>query len=642
MVNFYINNFFSEKGPLSKVFDNYEERPGQVKLARAIDKAIKDEVHLVAEAPCGTGKSMAYLAAALHNRAQETMGSPIVIVTANIALQEQLFYKDLPLLERVLERKIDYALLKGKNNYLCEERFGELAGQSLFAKSAEEQLVIEWAGQTKTGDVSELGRALGAEPSPALWSQVCGSQEECSNCKAAECFAYQARERARGAEVIITNYHVLFTHLQLLHDSGGSASILPYFSILICDEGHEMADVARSFAQVVTSEANIKQLATSALQQADEDVFYQLRDAADKYFDDVRDYAHSPRYDKIITEPSYADGEPLIQALRAHNEVWQRIAKGGGLDETTKKTVYRRLKRGKLALKRFELTSRMSDDSYVYWLEGQEQRADANKMKILAKPKEVSGFLRWHLFDKTKTVVVTSATLVTDGGFDFIKRELGVVGRELEVESPFDFRRQMLFVVPRMDSDPGDEDFVHEMLEEMSYILEDTQGRALGLFTSYRNLDYAKELLDCDYTVLCQGDKPKAQLLEDFLADRHSVLLGTKSFWQGVDIPGDSLTCLLIDKIPFPPPTDPIIAAMEHEGRDWFYEHSLPRAITALRQGFGRLIRSRQDVGVVVIFDRRVIAKGYNEAIFSSLPECRIERNPQRIRRFLRSRGVLT
>jgi ATP-dependent DNA helicase DinG len=653
---YYLRDTFGDNGHFARAFPGYERREGQLRLTVAIHNAFHGGYNLLAEAPCGTGKSMAYLIPAIEHA---TPDHAVIVVTANIALQEQLIYKDLPELQRVLGRDIKFGLIKGKQNYLCQSRFDEWLAQQtgLYGANDEEAAeIIEWGKETETGDVTELGVRLDKEPDRNTWSRICGDSDECKGCKDAGCFSYKAREEAAGSQVIVCNYHVLFAHLNLVRATHGRAGLLPPLKLLVCDESHEMADIAREFARISVSEGGIQALCTEALRKQNAEVYEALKNTAKGFFHDVRVFAEGDDYRYLIKQPNYADASDLIQALIEHNMVWEQVLEGiPGKDakqRAFKKTLKRRIRRGQKATTQLQLVTSLEDENFVYWIEGHDdgRRGRRGKKKeplrIQGKPKSVAKHLQEVLFSKTSSVVLTSATLTTNDTFKFIRRELGIKGKVLAVDSPFDLDEQSMLVVPRLDSAPNDDTFIEDVVEELEPLLHETNGRALGLFTSYRNMQKAYEgllIADLPFKILMQGDQPKTQLLKEFFEDTHSVLLGTKSFWQGVDIRGEALTLLFIDKIPFPPPSDPVIAAMDEDpNENAFWDHSIPRATIALRQGFGRLIRSRTDAGVCVIFDRRLLTKGYGDKMLASLGDFKVHTRTTKIYRFLDKHGLVS
>ncbi|MCC6311599.1 MAG: DEAD/DEAH box helicase family protein [Trueperaceae bacterium] len=629
----YIEGIFGAGGLLARRFPGYETRPGQVALARAVDAAFTDGEHLLAEGPCGTGKSIAYLTPAVHHAVAH--GKKVVIATANIALQEQLVGKDLPLLAEVLPEPFTFALMKGKNNFLCESRLYEGQVNALFCDfyepDEEEQYaaICAWARGTETGDVSELS----FRPRPGLWRKLCGDVEECDGeqCRKAECFAWQARERAKDAHVVVTNYHLLFAHLQVRAETGLDL-ILPAFDLAVCDEGHETAEIARDFFGFRVTEGALRRLVRPLLRADAGALASQIQVAAAAFFETVQTYARSPRYKARLKEPGFVDGGPVLAALDAHQRFWS-AREAAAEDEEQARRIARRLARAGSLRARIEAALRLDDENFVYWIAEDEH----GRVILAGKPIDVAPYLREELFAKTESVVVTSATLTTGGTFDFVRQQVGIEGgRELAVESPFDFREQVLLVVPEMACEPNSPSFAGEMGLELARVLDLVGGRTLGLFTSYRNLHAVHErIAGTGHRILIQGDRPRTQLVREFTEDIASVLLGMTSFWTGIDVPGESLTCLAIDRLPFPTPDDPVMDAICERDKRWFARHSIPRAVIALRQGFGRLIRARTDHGVVVIFDRRLIEKPYGKVFLRSLPECRRSRKLESIARFL-------
>lgn len=629
----YLRRIFSKEGLLSQRFKGYEPRRGQVRMAQAVDAAFRDKQHLIVEAPCGTGKSLAYLAPALHH----AKDGPVVVCTANIALQEQLFAKDLPLLESVLGHPISFALLKGKNNYLCQDRFDEWCANGAPKGGRDYKAIIKWARKTQDGDVNQLGRALNATPSNAYWQEINGSPGECKSCKKNACWSHRARKRARRASVIICNYHVLFAHLQLKAETGQDI-LLPPLSHVIFDEGHEVADIAREFSKVQVSREQVVQIGNKQLENVAPDVHAYLLEETWQFFDAVLDYEQSRHYNKIIRKPNFVPGEGLVAALRATQDVWAKLfeeAKRIDADEGEIKTLNRRLSRVTNALSSLVRVLEFSAPNFVFWIE----TVKRDKVSLHGKLIEVGTWLKEALFDQVNSVVVTSATLTTHGNFRFIQKELGSSSKELIVESPFDFSKQARLIVPRMRFEPTHREFVKSLSGAMRAVITRSGGRTLALFTSYKNLRAAREELDdLPFRILTQGDMPRTQLVEEFLADTSSVLFGTKSFWAGVDVTGESLSCLIIDKLPFPSPNDPLVAAFERDPRkNVFVDYSLPRCVMALRQGFGRLIRSRTDRGIVVICDTRIASKRYGAGMLRSLPAAPVGRDTRIIEAFLAS-----
>jgi ATP-dependent DNA helicase DinG len=620
---------FGKKGLLSRKFLSFEYRQGQVSLAEAIDKAFSNGENLIAEAPCGIGKSFAYLIPAIHYAKAEN--KKVVVATANITLQEQLCEKDLPFLAKVLPVKFSFSLLKGLNNYLCRDKLcegaeelkqGELfQGVPLSGLKKEFLRISEWAGKTKIGDVSELP----FEPQDVVWSKVsCGSEEctgkECPFHKL--CFGLLARKKARESDIIVCNYHILFSHLSIKAETGEDI-ILPRYSYLVCDEGHEIADIAREFWGLRLSPYSVNRIRKGARLAGYSDLYDKLKEESDLFFDRVKSYAMSDKYHIRLRTPNFVDGQRFLQLLTEYQDVLKKGLKSLQGDESQKEQA-NALRRYVNLTKSYCFSLRellcLDNKNAVYWIEFDSRDNPILQSKII----DVSNVLSKYLFSACESVIVTSATLATGKGFDFIKREVGARGcKELIVDSPFDFKRQALLITPSVKSDPNDETFPDEISEIIRSAIESLGGRTMVLFTSYKVLERVAKLLqaNCRANLLKQGDLSRKKLLEEFRRDEGTALLATKSFWQGVDIPGEALSCLIIDKIPFEPPDDPIIDAIREKGDD-FNEYNLPRAIIGLRQGFGRLIRTKNDKGVVILLDPRLETRGYGKRILASLPLC--------------------
>lgn len=630
----YIEEVFGATGYLAKKFSGYTPRPGQVALARAVDAAIRDGEHLMAEGPTGTGKSIGYATPATYHAAHG--GKRVVIATANIALQEQLVRKDLPLLAEVLPWKFTFALLKGKNNFLCLDRFyeaeskGELELYDDPADAERQRAIIDWARATKTGDVSELP----FEPPSRLWRRFSVSADDCKDADChfyEECHAVRARAAAAEASVVVTNYHILFAHLQV-KEATGEDLVLPPFDIAILDEGHKAADIARDFFGFRITAGAMRWVGrllskTGGAKPADK-----LSTETERFFDRLLALRRSPTY---RTRLRHADAVPWSTLHGALREAASAYAAAS--EETTdidlRGELRRALRRAETLAGQLEAAMTLADAGSVYFIEEDVK----GRATLCAKPIEVADQLRRTLFDETHSVTVTSATLTTGGSFDYIARELGVDRpREVVAESPFQWNEQAVLVVPEGMPEPNDPSFPAAVASTFAEIIDLARGRTLGLFTSYRNLNATYQRVTGNgHRVLKQGDMPRSALIEEFRRDVGSVLLGTESFWAGVDVPGESLSCVVIDRLPFPTPDDPVLDAITERDRSWFTTYSVPRAVIAFKQGFGRLIRTTTDRGVVVVLDKRIVTKPYGRLFVQSLPDVLKSRRLDSIRRFL-------
>ncbi|MBN1773204.1 MAG: DEAD/DEAH box helicase family protein [Deltaproteobacteria bacterium] len=630
----YIDEVLGATGYLAKKFSGYMPRPGQIALARAVDAAIRDGEHIMAEGPTGTGKSIGYATPATYHAAQS--GKRVVIATANIALQEQLVRKDLPLLAEVLPWGFTFALLKGKNNFLCLDRFYEAESKGeldLFDDPADVDLqraIVDWARATNTGDVSELP----FEPPPRLWRRFSVSADDCkgSDCHFYdECHAARARAAAAEANVVVTNYHLLFAHLQV-REATGEDLVLPPFDIAILDEAHKAADIARDFFGFRVTAGGVRWVGRLLSKTGDTKLADKLTSEADRFFERLLALRRSPSYKTRLRQPHPVPWSELHGAL--HEVARGYTAASEEAADTDERAELRRaLRRAETLAEQIEAAMTLADSGAVYFIDEDTK----GRATLCAKPIEVADRLRRTLFGATHSVTVTSATLSTGGSFNFIASELGVPEpRAIIADSPFRWEEQALLIVPEGMPEPNDPSFPASVASTFSEIIDLARGRTLGLFTSYRNLNATyQRVAGNGHRVLKQGDMPRTALIEEFRRDVGSVLLGTESFWAGVDVPGESLSCVVIDRLPFPTPDDPVLDAITQRDRRWFTNYSVPRAVIAFKQGFGRLIRTVTDRGVVVVLDRRLVTKPYGRLFTDSLPNVLKSRRLDSIRRFL-------
>lgn len=639
-VNDYLSEVFGDGGLLAARFPGYEMRRGQVALARMVDEAMRCGRHLFGEGPCGTGKGVAYGVPAVHHARHRD--KRVVIATANIALQEQLFTKDFPLLRDILPDEFTFSLLKGRGNYLCIDRMRESEARGDLTDPYDSDLdrqleeVFSWAAGTHTGDVSELPFV----PHFRVWSKFSVSSDECKGdaCRFRdECYAEAAKEVARRSDIVITNYHLLFAHLAVRMETAQDL-VLPPFDLLVLDEAHEAAEIARDFFGFSLSETGVKRLANRAADLGGKDLAAQIRREAETFFHKAAVFARSPMYRRRLRTPSFIDASGLVHALSRLSAIALE-AEGDETREREDRATARNV--GRLAtttIQRVTEAIGQEDAGKVYWIE-----VDAKgRARIKAKPIDVSGLLRSALFDSTESVTLVSATLAVAGSFEFVKRELGAPDDALEIiaESPFDFERQALLVVPGDIPDPRDDDFVDAGVSIFRKVIDQCNGRTLGLFTSYKNLEaFYGRVRGNGHRVLRQGEMPRTELARVFKEDVGSVLLGTDSFRTGIDVPGEALTGLIIDRLPFPNPEDPVVDAICERDARAFHNYLVPKAVIALRQGVGRLIRSRKDIGVVVILDRRIAAKSYGSRFLRSLPPMLTTRRVENVARFLKEAG---
>ena len=626
-----IESYFGPGGLLEQKSRDYEIRAGQIEMAQAVDRAITEKRHLSIEAPCGIGKTYAYLIPAIEHAI--ATDSRVVVCTANIALQEQIVEKDLPGLAKIMPKKFTWALIKGINNYLCLDRFEETSKELMHVSFDRKELrhfqkIQEWAEETKSGDLSDLD----FEPEDAVWNRVNGVSELCngSQCRFYEdCFAMDARRRLRGAQVIVTNYHLFFAHLRVKAFGAGDV-ILPSASTIICDEAHDMADIARDFFGMRLTPFSITMLVRGANHLKRGAIAERLRLASRTFFGRVRDTEA-----RRLRKPGWINPDELLRAIGEYQAVL-KDAKAATEDEEEIDKIGKFSGAAEHYVETLMRFIQLDDPNSVYWAE-----KDDRASRLFARVIDVSEILREQLFKSTSTVILTSATLTANGEFGFVKRETGAQdATEMRVASPFDHREQQILVVPKMKGLPNDPAFPQEMSGHINRIIKFLGGRTMCLFTSYKNLELCAAAAESTgVKILRQGDKPRSKLLKEFRRDEGTALFATSSFWQGVDIPGEALSCLVIDKIPFMNPGDPLLEALQERDPQSFSNYSLPKAILDLRQGFGRLIRRRSDRGVVVIFDTRLFTKSYGAEVLGSLPDCRVTRDLDELEKFFKSAG---
>jgi ATP-dependent DNA helicase DinG len=625
-----IDAFFDASGPLAVCVDRYERREPQVAMARAVAKVVLETGVLLAEAGTGTGKTLAYLAPAAISEKR------VVVSTGTRNLQEQIFFKDLFLLGRALGRPVSAALLKGQENYLCARRLAAFLSSPLvlgFAPRDVERLA-SWAGTTGTGDRAEIDW-LGDE-SP-LWREVCSTAETRmgQRCPVFDgCFVTRARLVAQRAQMVIVNHHLYFADLATR--ARGAGGILPRHDVVVFDEAHLVEDVATEFFSMKVSSGRIDRLLDDVVKTVlaafrDDEIAARhqklakrARSASARFFSSFR------HLDAGRTRLDFRDSDPATQQayhkLDAAIDAVESSLRGlPSRDETIEHAAQRcrdvRVDLGEI------LESRDGGRSFVRWVE-----VKTRSIALGASPIEVAEPFREGVLFRIPSVVMTSATLSTGGDFGFLRSRLGIdfEAEELSFPAPFDYERQARLFVPRHLPDPRDDRFFDLAAAEALRLIRITCGGALVLSTSTRGMQALHRGFDGQVPgpLFVQGDAPKSTLLERFTEDPTSVLVATTSFWQGVDIAGDALRLVVIDKLPFASPQDPITEArirrIEEAGGSAFNEYQVPQAALALKQGFGRLIRTRHDRGVVAVLDKRLWTKGYGRVFLGSLPPCPI------------------
>jgi ATP-dependent DNA helicase DinG len=615
----------------------YEHRAGQLEMAETVHDAFEGHHHAIVEAGTGTGKTLAYLLPAICS------GRRVVISTATKSLQEQLFTKDIPFLQKHFAPELKVAVMKGRANFLCRSKLHAMADTPML-KGMEEmdefRQIREWSKLTETGDRAEL---TFLPDDSDLWSRLDARRDTCTGQKCADfhhCFVTAMHQRAKEADLIIVNHHLFFADLALKQDDFGS--ILPEYSAVVFDEAHEMEDVASDYFGRQISNYRFEELArdadialrllrlgTPSLLRKTQKIreksraFFELFPARDGRFPFSRSEReafleqHREAYDALASALKSVETE--FAAMAAKPEELQRLAR-----------------------RSFEIRQELgflfesNEKNYVYWYERR------NKGVFLAAtPIDVSQILRQRLFEQFDTVVMTSATLTVENRFEYIRQRLGLDHvKENALPPEFNYVEQAMLYLPPNMPDVRNPGYATSAADEIVKLLELSEGRAFCLFTSYVQMKdlYERVRPRVDFPTLLQGTAPRSVLLERFKNTEGAVLFATASFWQGVDVPGEQLSCVIVDKLPFAVPSDPIVAArvaaLTEDGRNAFAEFQVPQAVLALKQGFGRLIRTKTDRGVLALLDTRIQRMAYGKIFLESLPKYRLTRELGDVEKF--------
>jgi len=616
-----ISSVFEPGGLLSESLEDYEPRPSQIKMATSVADAFKSCRPLVVEAGTGTGKTLAYLVPAILD------GKQVVISTGTKNLQEQVYFKDIPYLKKNLGVDFDVVMMKGRSNYLCNDRLKLLSQGSMF-KSPEEikslKKINAWAKTTKTGDLSELS---GIPESSSLWSQVHSTTDFCSARKCprqTDCFISRLRKKAEESQLIVVNHHLFFADLAIREKN--FSAVLPDYDAVIFDEAHQIEDIASAYFGSSISNHRFDELIRDTVKEADKGL-------AKKKGEFIKDLDNLDSRSKIFFHSftkgkelrfSLADNQPdetatnvLIKSLDAIE------SKLSGLKETTDQL--RILSTRYLKLRdELELITARKDENYIFWGE-----ARGKGVYLHASSIDVSQTMKDTLYSRC-TAIFTSATLASASDFSYFTTRLGLEDAEtLLLESPFDYQKQVSIYLPQLP-EPNSPAFIKSLSEESLKLINLVKGRTLFLFTSFRNMYDVRRVIEekVKYKILMQGEASKHKLLEQFREEVDSILLATSSFWQGIDVKGEALSCVIIDRLPFASPGDPVISArierIKKNGGNAFKDYQVPFAVLSLKQGLGRLIRHRNDKGIIMIADRRITAKSYGKIFMKSLPPATI------------------
>ena len=636
-------------------------------MAQAVEEALEERRHLIVEAGTGTGKTLAYLLPVIRS------GKRVIISTGTKNLQEQLFFKDVPALEQALfpdgNRKLSVCYMKGRNNYLCRKKLFPLTDQPVLSGLEEIEhyrAIAAWEKTTHTGDRAELAELPEAS---ALWHKLDARADTClgQKCKEWEhCFITEMRRRATESDIIIVNHHLFFADLSIKLEAEGApdAGVLPECGAVIFDEAHELEDIAGNYFGISVSNLRMDELARDVEQLLQREKLYtpqisgaiqSLRERSQLFFSLLPAHEGRSAFDSR-REFLEENGDEFI----ALNQALIRLS--AELEQLPQKPeeVFSLSRRAQQLQVQLSFVMENEDPNTVFWIERRGSRGGSRSgaglkgrgftpagigsgengalategkysgrtnVFLQATPIEVGQILRECLWSKLETSVLTSATLAVGGGFDYIRQRLGLDhARELIVPSHFDYESQAILYVPPNLPDPRTPQFGAEAAVVIGRLLQITRGRAFVLFTSYAQMNeiYDRLLSELDFPMLKQGDAPKSALLEEFRLTPNAVLFGTSSFWQGVDVQGEQLSCVIIDRLPFAVPSDPVVAArvkaIDASGGNAFFEYQVPSAVISLKQGFGRLIRSLHDRGLLALLDNRILKKQYGRVFVESLP----------------------
>ena len=618
---------------------DYEYRPAQLEMAELVQDAFETHHHAIVEAGTGTGKTLAYLLPAICS------GRRVVISTATKSLQEQLYQKDIPFLQKHFAPNLKVAVMKGRSNFLCISKLNQMQDQALL-KDMDDldalQKIKDWAKLTETGDRTEL---TFLPDESELWGRLDARRDTCTGQKCPSfnpCFITGMHQRAKEADLIIVNHHLFFADLALKQDDFGS--ILPEYSAVVFDEAHEMEDVASDYFGRQISNFRFEELARDADQtlrlahQGTPSLLrktQRIRERSRGFFE-----LFPPREGRF----SFARHEREA-FLEQNREAYDALASSLKSLETELAALTSKPEElTRIARRSFELRQELAflfesnEKNFVYWFERR------NKGVFLtATPIDVSQILRARLFEQFDTVILTSATLTVGGRFDYIRQRLGIDhAKDRALPPEFDFPKQALLYLPKKMPDVRDAAFSAKAADEIVKLLELSQGRAFCLFTSYSQMNdlYERVRPRVSFPLLLQGTAPRPALLERFKNTEAAVLFATASFWQGVDVPGERLSCVIVDRLPFAVPSDPIVAArvrvLQEDGRNPFAEFQVPQAVLALKQGFGRLIRAKTDRGVLALLDTRLQRMPYGKIFLESLPQYQMTHELADVGRFFR------
>ena len=608
-----------DKGPLAAAISGFQVREQQLEMVEAVGNAIKNHTSAVIEAGTGVGKTFAYLVPALAS------GGRVIVSTGTKTLQDQLFAKDLPIVKESLKTDSKIALLKGRANYLCTYRLHRAQTEGRFDDRrtlSHLQRIADWEPMTFRGDIAELNSV----PKDAeVWQHVTSTADNClgSDCTDYEtCFVVKARREAQEADIVVVNHHLFFADLALKEE--GFGELLPSANAVILDEAHQLPEIASTFFSETLSSRQLLELAKDTLAEVLSgasdmgEIKDRLRDL-EKCVLDLRLAMDKPGlrepWYKIKTKPAIeagiADLDEILNDLGGQLKIAAERSKG-------LESCYERIL---VQIERLKNLNNPKAET-VQWYE-----TYTRSFSLVSTPLDISATFKKHLEGWPCAWILTSATLAVGKSFDHFTRRIGMESpKELLLDSPFDYWHNALLYAPPEMPEPQNVDFIPALVKAAIPVIKASEGRTFMLFTSYRALNEAAELLkgEIEYPILVQGDSSQADMIENFRKLGNAVLLGTSSFWEGVDVRGEALSCVIIDKLPFASPGDPVLEAriksIREQGGNPFFEYQLPQAVIALKQGVGRLIRDDKDTGVLMICDPRLRTKAYGNTFLESLP----------------------
>ncbi|MDP2266928.1 MAG: ATP-dependent DNA helicase [Thiobacillus sp.] len=642
-----LKRIFSPEGAFAEALPGWRARPQQLAMAEAVERAVAGNSVLLAEAGTGTGKTLAYLIPALLS------GGKVVISTGTKALQDQLFHRDLPAARRALKSPVKVALLKGRANYVCHHHLERNLSDGRFANRDDPKWLAKIASFAKTSSSGDRAEADGIPEDATAWQYAVSSRDnclgsECSHYK--DCFVMAARKAALDAEVVVVNHHLFFADLWLKDE--GVAELLPACNTVILDEAHQLAETAAQFFGETLSTAQLIELAndTKRLAAVKAGDFPALQRSAEELGKVARDlrlaFPQNPVKSTLAELKRYDKWPDALKAASSTLDGLTKLLATQAERDADLNNCFERAQAVQATLASWQRADD-PDIPRVRWLE-----TTMSSLLMHATPLSVGALFGAKLTERAQAWILTSATLAVGGDFTHLKTRLGIEEAEtLCVDSPFDYPRQGVLYVPQGVSAPNTPEFTESVVNAALPVLEVSGGRAFILFTSLRALEKARTLLidafksrGWDYPLLVQGDAPKNELLARFQQAGNAVLLGSQSFWEGVDMPGDALSVVIIDKLPFQPPDDPVVAARiaqaEKNGGKPFMDYQLPHAALSLKQGAGRLIRTETDRGVLMICDTRLADKPYGKLLLNSLPAMTRTRKLEVVARFFAAEAL--